>query len=321
MSLKVMTRVWDQSKEAASDLLLLLALADWANDDGICWPREERLARKVRLSERQIQRMVSYLEGKRELFVLRGRGRGQRNNFIVMVGVGIETLKMILQVHFGMGPLEADALVAGWWKKGDMMSPFRDEKGDIQGPERVTSGVGKGDTCVQRPHELLVNRQESHTHTMRPEARVCVSRFSLGECLAYVDHLRADLGQRIRNQTGLAITLRRSGEADELIAAWLSMPPSASLVDPPGKVDGAALELFLETIRVKLNVKSFNEWFGYVRRLTRCVDPGREGIYLQVSTELARQWIQSSYLEVIEETLGEIGFGGMKFYLVGPEGK
>jgi len=31
-------------------MLALLAIADWANDDGICWPRLGQLARKARLT-------------------------------------------------------------------------------------------------------------------------------------------------------------------------------------------------------------------------------------------------------------------------------
>ena len=38
MSIRVMTQVWDTSEQKGSALLLLLALADHAADDGFCWP-------------------------------------------------------------------------------------------------------------------------------------------------------------------------------------------------------------------------------------------------------------------------------------------
>ncbi len=51
-----MTQVWsDDSIESKSDLLVLLALADWANDEGRCWPAIERLAKKSRCSLRSAQ--------------------------------------------------------------------------------------------------------------------------------------------------------------------------------------------------------------------------------------------------------------------------
>jgi len=38
MSIKVMSYVWEASKAKGSELLLLLAIADHAADDGYCWP-------------------------------------------------------------------------------------------------------------------------------------------------------------------------------------------------------------------------------------------------------------------------------------------
>ena len=38
MSIKRMNAVWNLSKQSGSALLVLLALADRADDDGFCWP-------------------------------------------------------------------------------------------------------------------------------------------------------------------------------------------------------------------------------------------------------------------------------------------
>jgi hypothetical protein len=38
MSIKVMSQVWEHSTRKGTRLLLLLALADFANDEGICYP-------------------------------------------------------------------------------------------------------------------------------------------------------------------------------------------------------------------------------------------------------------------------------------------
>ena len=55
MSIKVMTRVFDNEDIAAVPRLVLLALADHADDDGICYPSVARLARRTGLSERALQ--------------------------------------------------------------------------------------------------------------------------------------------------------------------------------------------------------------------------------------------------------------------------
>ena len=57
-----MTAIWDKPPVGGSALLVLLALADNANDEGVCWPSIATLARKCVLSERQVQRMLRSLE-------------------------------------------------------------------------------------------------------------------------------------------------------------------------------------------------------------------------------------------------------------------
>lgn len=59
MSIRVMSSVWDNFPGAGgSELLVLLALADWSNDDGLCWPSVAAVATKSRLSRSQAQRVM-----------------------------------------------------------------------------------------------------------------------------------------------------------------------------------------------------------------------------------------------------------------------
>jgi len=52
VSIRVMTKVWDYSGAECGALLVLLAMADFANDDGIAWPSIASLCQKSRLAER-----------------------------------------------------------------------------------------------------------------------------------------------------------------------------------------------------------------------------------------------------------------------------
>ena len=61
MSIKVMTWAWSQDVEAR-DKLVLMALADHADDDGICWPGIKGVAAKNRISERAVQRHLANLQ-------------------------------------------------------------------------------------------------------------------------------------------------------------------------------------------------------------------------------------------------------------------
>lgn len=62
MAVRVLTMVWDGFPGGGSDLLAMLALADWSDDEGRCWPSMASIATKMRLSEKQARRVVHTLE-------------------------------------------------------------------------------------------------------------------------------------------------------------------------------------------------------------------------------------------------------------------
>lgn len=61
MSVRVLSKVWDGYPGGGTELLALLALADWSDDEGRCFPSIKSIAKKVRLKERQVQRTVNKL--------------------------------------------------------------------------------------------------------------------------------------------------------------------------------------------------------------------------------------------------------------------
>lgn len=56
-----MSAVWDQYQGGGSELLALLALADWSDDSGHCFPSIAAISKKTRLSRSQTQRVVHKL--------------------------------------------------------------------------------------------------------------------------------------------------------------------------------------------------------------------------------------------------------------------
>lgn len=92
MSIRAMNHVWDHSKASGSALVVLLAIADAANDeDWSSWISVPRLSEKTRLSERQLQRILRALEAAGELIVEEGAGkktpRGATNLYTIPQGV------------------------------------------------------------------------------------------------------------------------------------------------------------------------------------------------------------------------------------------
>ncbi len=55
MSIKAVSWVWEHSPEKSTRLLMLIAIADYCDDEGICYPSVRRLAEKCRLSSRRAQ--------------------------------------------------------------------------------------------------------------------------------------------------------------------------------------------------------------------------------------------------------------------------
>ena len=91
MSIKVMTLVWEHSRHKSSALLLLLAIADHAHDDGGgAFPAVGTLAKKVRMSTRQVQRLLETLDKSGELRVEWGEGpRGTNRYTVVLDRLGV----------------------------------------------------------------------------------------------------------------------------------------------------------------------------------------------------------------------------------------
>jgi hypothetical protein len=74
MSISIIDRVWHYSKARKGELLMLLAIADFANDDGEAWPSVPTLAKKSRLSERQAQYALRRLVKSGELKLSKNKG-------------------------------------------------------------------------------------------------------------------------------------------------------------------------------------------------------------------------------------------------------
>jgi len=67
MSIKIMTWVWEHSPYSGAPLLVHLALADHANDEGRCWPSQRRLADKARCTDRLVRSAISRMQADRLL--------------------------------------------------------------------------------------------------------------------------------------------------------------------------------------------------------------------------------------------------------------
>lgn len=83
MSIRLMTMIWASGPADSTDKLVLLALADYANDAFECWPSIDALAAKCSLKERGTRQIIRRLEAAGWLSVVVGGGRHACNRYTI----------------------------------------------------------------------------------------------------------------------------------------------------------------------------------------------------------------------------------------------
>ena len=93
MSIRIMTTIWDEGPANQSERFVLLALADYANDAGECWPSVSGVARKTCLSPRGVQTIIKRLVASGWLSVDVGGGRKNCNVYRIQTPQHMHPLK------------------------------------------------------------------------------------------------------------------------------------------------------------------------------------------------------------------------------------
>lgn len=81
MSVTTMARVWATSSHAGTELLMLLAIADFSDDDGRAYPAVGTLAKKCRMTDRNARLILANLRDSKELIVRFGEGPKGANQY------------------------------------------------------------------------------------------------------------------------------------------------------------------------------------------------------------------------------------------------
>src|SRR5690606_155230 len=132
MSIGWMTRVWDSPEPShPTDRLMLLALADNANDEGYCWPSVETLQQKCQLQSLRGARKV--LERLEESGFVRRISRPGRSNVYEIIALRLDT------------PEPQD-------RGGGTGGPGREEPQD-----RIPRNGGTGRTHIEHSREPTIN--------------------------------------------------------------------------------------------------------------------------------------------------------------------
>lgn len=95
MSIAVMTAVWSGSRHSGSELLMLLALADFSDDNGNSYPAVATLAKKCRMQPRNANYVLKALQAGGELQVRANEGPNGTNRYRILLkalhaGAGVQ---------------------------------------------------------------------------------------------------------------------------------------------------------------------------------------------------------------------------------------
>jgi hypothetical protein len=94
MSIEVMSRVWDLSRAKGGNLLILLAIANYADIHGCAYPSVATLASRGRMTERNVQYCLRELEAIGELKIERDAGPHGTHIYQIIMGENISGEKI-----------------------------------------------------------------------------------------------------------------------------------------------------------------------------------------------------------------------------------
>lgn len=110
MSVRATNWAWSLEEVMGSEALVLLALADQANDEGFCWPSQQKLAPKARQSVSTLRRSLRSLEKMGLLTTItRSSTRGRRSNvYLLHIGAKPDlSMKSARTVNLGEDAAQA----------------------------------------------------------------------------------------------------------------------------------------------------------------------------------------------------------------------
>lgn len=156
MSIKAITNCWEHSRSRGNVRLVLIALADFANDKYLAWPAHRTLAQRANISISTVQRALAWLLEHGEIHQAGSTSKG------------------VVKYRIVIGEFCAPMLASDESQSSDAADPapadgdeVPDEVGQIDRPgmSALTDQVGQIDRGGRSPltEKPSLNRQDNHT--------------------------------------------------------------------------------------------------------------------------------------------------------------
>jgi len=156
MAIRIMSEVWESGPDRRTDLLVLLALADFADEGGMAYPNLPTLMEKCRISRQGLVNVLDRLEEEGWVRRIPGGGRGKSTHYWVRTvpRPPISAAKRVKHVD-GLSPKRVNEV--------DGLSPKRVKHVDPFSEEKQSRSSGKNSQADKE------NSQEALGETVNPE--------------------------------------------------------------------------------------------------------------------------------------------------------
>jgi hypothetical protein len=174
-SVSVMSKVWQGGPEETSQRLLLLALADAANDEGFCWPGTSNLARKICTSVRTVLRLFKSLEKDGSITIKRKAHLSKGNTYQI-------NLAKLDDIAMSRDTVSRDDLSRD--KSGISQVTSRAKSGDISGNGNIPVSDRNDSTLQPKSDRITI---KNHHRTTKGDAFVLPEWVPTAQWNAWLD--------------------------------------------------------------------------------------------------------------------------------------
>jgi len=169
MSIKLINDVFNDAALTANQTLIMLALADNANDDGVCYPHQQTLIDKTKLSRTTVVRNLSELEAKgviRKRYRAKKQG-GRYSNIYLLYPA--ENLQKLDEIFAGFFEDEAEPKsTSGHPNRGSQSPRAGTQTGSQSLPAGTQATVYREPSLSIEPSQKKKNKQKKEVHYPEP---------------------------------------------------------------------------------------------------------------------------------------------------------
>lgn len=211
MSIQALNWVLNQdSIDNSGARFVLLILANYADESGVCYPKRETIARKTSMTTRAVQNHLNWLieHGYITSESRRYMGKQSSNLFRLKIFADFQSENFSAQSE-NSSPCDAEQSENSAPSQSENSSPYYTSQAETSQKEFNHHAHTAHEPPAAVREETKITKTNGH-----------LSEFSLAECLRYVEHCQTK-GEQIKNPKGLATHLYKTGESDAFIRAAL----------------------------------------------------------------------------------------------------